>query len=74
MNFMDDLNIGMSIAPGRKKGTYNRDLNTDLHQIRNSYRIDTIFTLLQDSDLSNLEITNIRECAEQNGNYSPLVF
>ena len=67
VDMLDDVKIGMSIAPGRKKGVYYRDLRKDLLQIRDNYKIDVIITLLQDSDMKNIQISDLPSQAESLG-------
>jgi len=49
----------MSIAPGRKKGKFFRDLATDLQTIRSTHHIDVIVTLLRNSDMEDLRINDM---------------
>jgi hypothetical protein len=67
VDVVEEYSIGMSIAPGRKKGKYNRDLDTDLRVIKNTYNIDIIASMLQDSDIRDLKMTDVPQRIQANG-------
>jgi protein-tyrosine phosphatase len=58
---MNECNLCMSIAPGRKKGRWNRDLMTDLQHIRHNLQVDVIVTLLENTDITDLKIESLFE-------------
>ena len=53
--------IGMCISPGRKKGRWDRSLETDLETIRNEHHADVIVTLLTQQDLVDIQASNLLE-------------
>ncbi len=59
VDFLEAYKIGMSIAPGRKKGKFFRDLEVDLGEIRDIHKIDVIVTLLRKQDMDDLRISSI---------------
>ena len=59
-------NLYISMCPGRKDHRYQCDLMSDLDFIRNQ-GIDVVISLLQDYELTKLQISDYRECAEQSG-------
>jgi len=64
LDFVD--NIGMSIAPGRKKGRWYRDLEEDLNRISQHYGITTIVTLLEERDMEDIQTPELLKMIESN--------
>lgn len=52
-------NIGITIAPGRNKGVWKRDLVQDLTRIRDEYNTDILVTLLENRDLRDIKATDL---------------
>lgn len=62
-----DTRIHMTFAPGKKgRGTWsgtvhNRDLQTDLMRLRDTYGTTHLITLVEDFELADLQIPNLRK-------------
>eukprot|EP00483_Globobulimina_turgida_P012027 UN12049 len=59
--------IGMTILPGRTKGRYNRDLQTDIKRLKNELNVNVLVTLIPNDELLRCECASIIQIANENG-------
>jgi len=63
--------IGITIAPGQNKpqvtDSVNRDLNIDLDRLKAVHRVDALISLIEDSELFDLNIPQLAQQAEARG-------
>ena len=64
--------VGLTFAPGKKQadaatGAWDRDLDTDLHRLREEFGTSTLVCLLEDRELEELEIPDLVEAAASVG-------
>ena len=59
--------LGLTIAPGKKDGLANRDLDADLQRLRAHYRADTLVSLMEPFEYRHLGIEDLSERAEEIG-------
>lgn len=66
---LPEKRLGITFAPGKKdpygqSGVWDRDLATDLADLRRTYEVDTLICLLEDSELTLLRIPDLPERAQ----------
>jgi protein-tyrosine phosphatase len=64
--------IGLTFAPGKKQrnaatGHWHRDLETDLRALRDTFQTDLLVSLVEEKELLELQIPNLREAAPLHG-------
>jgi protein-tyrosine phosphatase len=59
--------LGLTIAPGKKDGFTNRDLETDVRRLREHYHADCLVSLMEAFEYRHLGIEDLRERAEEAG-------
>jgi len=63
--------LGLTFAPGKKQlgavsGNWDRDLKSDCYRLRHHYQMDTLVSLVEESELSDLGIADLEnECRVQ---------
>jgi protein-tyrosine phosphatase len=64
-------NIGITFAPGKKArsafgGAWHRNLSVDLDRLKNTYKVHTLVSLIEDHELERLSIPNlVKECTDR---------
>ena len=63
--------LGLTFAPGKKTdetdGRWERDLETDLQRLREEYGVETLVSLMEHDEYSNLQIPEFFQKAEEMG-------
>jgi protein-tyrosine phosphatase len=63
--------IGMTFAPGKKgvglQGVWDRDLASDMARMRETYGVDTLVCLIEDHELTALQIADLPQRAQAIG-------
>jgi len=78
VNFIDSIEfpilnqLGMTFAPGKKQrgaltGDWNRDLSMDLRRLREYYKTDILVSLVEDFELTELQITGLSDVCKASG-------
>ena len=76
MDFLDGLpdagRLGLTLAPGKKGPSYyggywDRDLETDLHVLRDEIGVDVLVTLMEQDEMAAAQIPDLLQRAEARG-------
>lgn len=59
--------LGLTIAPGKRDGTWSRDLTADLRRLREHYEADLLVSLLEPHEYKALGITTLASAADEVG-------
>ena len=59
--------LGLTIAPGKRDGRWNRDLTADLRRLRDHYHVDLLVSLLEPHEYKALGIATLASAAEEAG-------
>lgn len=59
--------IGLTLAPGKKDGVWDRNLENDLERLRKSFGASVLVSLLSDAELADLGIANLAWVAHTRG-------
>jgi protein-tyrosine phosphatase len=59
--------IGLTFAPGKKHGDWDRDLDADLARLRTEYKTDLLVSLIEEHEFAFLRIPDLRERVSKHG-------
>lgn len=62
-----EIRIGMSVLPGRCRGSVRRNVDKDLDRVKNHFSIDTIVSLMPEEQLAEMKVSNLIKAVEDHG-------